>query len=108
MSNQEQLRAKSALYSLQSIFLCIQRASSEKASANAEADPSRSEAASESAAPISDFDAYLNSLHSTVAAEASATATVKSDVTAFAEALVDVQRLGRLKLYVLPLKARTS
>ena len=41
-------------------------------------------------------------------AEASATATVKSDVTAFAEALVDVQRLGRLKLYVLPLKARTS
>ena len=74
--------------------MCIQRASSEKASANAEADPSRSEAASESAAPIFDFDAYLNSLHSTVDAEASATATVKSDVTAFAEALVDVEFCG--------------
>ena len=64
----------------------------------AEVDSSRSKAASESAAPISDFDAYLNSLHSTAAAEASATASAKSDVTAFAEALIDVERLGRLKL----------
>ena len=59
---------------------------------------SGSEAASESAASISDFDAYLNSLHSTAAAEASATASEKSDLSAFAEALVDVELLGRLKL----------
>ena len=90
MSNQEQLRAKSAL---QSIFLRIQSTSSEKASADAETDSSGSEAAS-----ASDFDAYSNSLHSTAAAEASATASVKSHFAAFAEALVDVERLGRLKL----------
>jgi len=42
--------------------------SSERASADA--DSSGSEAASESAASISDFAAYLNSLHSTAAAEA--------------------------------------
>ena len=90
MSNQEQLRAKSAL---QSIFLHIQSTSSKRASADADSDSSGSEAAS-----VSDFDAYLNSLHSTAAAEASATASVKSDLTAFAEALVDVERLGRLKL----------
>ena len=90
MSNQEQLRAKSAL---QSIFLRIQNTSSERASADAETDSSGSEAAS-----VSDFDAYLNSLHSTGAAEASATASAKSDLTGFAEALVDVERLGRLKL----------
>ena len=95
MSNQEQLRAKSGL---QSIFLRIQSTSSERASADAETDSSGSEAASESAASVSDFDAYLNSLHSTAAVEASATASAKSDLTAFAEALVDVERLGRLKL----------
>ena len=81
MNNQEQLRAKSGL---QSIFLRIQSTSS------------GSEAASEFAASVSDFDAYLNSLHSTAAAEVSATASAKSDLTAFAEALVDVERLGRL------------
>jgi len=57
--------------------------SSERASADAETNSSGSEAASESAAPISDFDVYLNSLHSTAAAEASATASAKSDVAAF-------------------------
>ena len=41
---------------------------------------------------------YLNSLHSTAAAEVSATAFAKPDLAAFAEALVDVERLGRLKL----------
>ena len=92
MSNQKQLRAKSGL---QSIFLRIQSTSSD---ADAEIDSSGSEAASESAESVSDFDAYLNSLHSTAAAEASATASAKSDVTAFAEAFVDVERLGRLKL----------
>ena len=56
------------------------------------------QAASESAASVSDFDADLNFLHSTAAAEASATASAKSDLSAFAEALVDVERLGRLKL----------
>ena len=96
MSNQEQLRAKGAL---QSIFLHIQSTSRERASADAETDSSGTEAASESAASLSDFDAYLNSLHSTAAAEVSATASPKSDhLTAFAEALVDVERLGRLKL----------
>ena len=90
MSNQEQLRAKSGL---QSIFLRIQSTSRERASADAETDSSGSEAAS-----VSDFDAYLNSLHSTAAAEVSATASAKSDLTAFAEALVNVERLGRLKL----------
>ena len=90
MSNQEQLRAKSGL---QSIFLRIQSTSSERTSADAETDSSGSEAAS-----VSDFDAYLNSLNSTAAAEASAAASTKSDFTAFAEALVDVERLGRLKL----------
>ena len=90
MSNQEQLRAKSGL---QSIFSRIQSTSSERASADAETDSSGSEAAS-----VSYFDAYLNSLHSTAAAEVSATASAKSDLTAFAETLVDVERLGRLKL----------
>ena len=90
MSNQKQLRSKSALTS---IFLRIQSTSSERASADAETDLSQSEAVS-----LSDFDAYLNSLHSTAAAEASATASAKSDLTAFADALVDVERLGRLKL----------
>ena len=80
MSNQEQLRAKSAL---QSIFLRIQSTSSERASYNAETNSSGSEAASESTA--SDFDAYLHSLHSTAAAETSATASAKSDLTAFAD-----------------------
>ena len=47
---------------------------------------------------MSDFDAYLNSLHSTAAAGALATTSAKSDLTAFAEALVDVEQLGRLKL----------
>ena len=47
---------------------------------------------------VSDFNAYLNSLHSTAAAEASATSSAKSDLTAFAEVLVDAERLGRLKL----------
>ena len=86
MSNQEQLRAKSGL---QSIFLRIQSTSSKRASADAETDSSGSEAAS-----VSDFDAYLNSLHSTAAAEASATASAKSDLTEFAEVLVDVERPG--------------
>ena len=95
MSNQEQLRAKSAL---QSIFLRIQSTLSERASADAEADSSGYEAAAESAASVSDFDAYLNSFYSTTAAEASATASAKPDVTAFAKALVDVELLGRLKL----------
>ena len=95
MSDQEQLPAKSAL---QSIFLRIQSTSSERVSADAETDSSGSEAASESATSVSDFDAYLNFLHSTAAAEASATASAKSNLTAFAEALVDVERLGRLKL----------
>ena len=95
MSSQEQLRAKTAL---QSIFFCIQSSSSERASADAETDSSGSEAASESEASVSDFDAYLNSLHSTAAAKASATVSAKSDLTAFAEALVGVERLGRLKL----------
>ena len=90
MSNQEQLCAKSGL---QSIFLHIQSTSSKRASADAETDSSGSEAAS-----VSDFDAYLNSLHSTAAAEVSATASAKSDLIASAEALVDVERLGRLKL----------
>jgi len=79
---------------LHPISLRIQSISSERASADAEVDTSGSEAASESAALIPDFDAYLNS----AAAEASATASAKSDVAAFAEALVDVERLGRLKL----------
>ena len=78
---------------LQSIFLRIESTSSERASADAETDSSGSEAAS-----VSDFDAYLNFLHSTAAAETSATASAKFDFTAFAEALVDVERLGRLKL----------
>ena len=39
-----------------------------------------------------------DSLHSTAAADASATASAKSDLTAFAEALVDIERLGKLKL----------
>ena len=90
MSSQEQLRTKSAL---QSIFLLIQSTSSERSSADAENGSSGNEAAS-----VSDFDAYSNSLHSTAAAEKSATALAKSDLTAFAEALVDVERLGRLKL----------
>ena len=90
MSNQEQLRAKSAL---QSIFLRIQSTSSERASADAETDSSGSEAAS-----VSDCDAYLNSLRSLAAAQASVTASAKSDYAAFAEALVDVERLRRLKL----------
>ena len=76
----------------------IQSTSSERASADAETDSSESEAASESTASVSDFDAYLNSLHSIAAAEKSATASAKSDLTAFAEALVGVERLGRLKL----------
>ena len=50
LSNQEQLRAKSAL---QSIFLRIQSTSIERASADAETDSSGSEAAS-----LSDFDAH--------------------------------------------------
>ena len=95
MSNQEQLHAKSAL---QSIFLRIQSTSSERASADAETDSNRSKAASESAASVSDFDAHLNSLHSAADDEASTTASAKSDLTVFAEALVDVERLGRLKL----------
>ena len=41
------------------------------------------------------FDAYLNFLHSTAAAEASAMESAKSDLTAFAEALVDVEQLRR-------------
>ena len=90
LSNQEQLCAQSAL---QSIFLRIQSTSSERAGADAETDSSGSKAAS-----VSDFDTYLSFLHSTAAAEALATASVKSDLTAFAEGLVDVERLGRLKL----------
>ena len=73
--------------------MCLQSTSNKRASADAETDSSGSEAGS-----VSDFDAYLNSSHSTAAAEASATASAKSDLTAFAEALVDVERLGRLKL----------
>ena len=73
MSNQEQLRAKSGL---QSIFLRIQSTSRERASADAETDSSGSEPAS-----VSDFDAYMNSLHSAAAAEVSATASAKSDLT---------------------------
>ena len=90
MSNQEQLRAKSAL---QSIFLRFESTSSKRASADAETDSSGSEAALKSAALVSEYNAYSNSLHSTAAAEASATASAKSDLTAFAEALVDVERL---------------
>ena len=93
MSNPEQLRAKSTL---QSILLPIQSTSVERASADAEYDSSGSEAASKSQASVSDFDAHLNSLHSTAAAEASARASTRSDLTV-AEALVDVERLGRLK-----------
>ena len=77
---------------------CIQRTSRERASADAKTDSSGSEAASESAVSVSDFDAYSNSLHSTAAAEASATASAKSGLTALAEALVYVERLARLKL----------
>ena len=40
----------------------------------------------------------LNFLHLTAAGEASAAASAKSDPTAFAEALVHIERLGRLKL----------
>ena len=76
--------------------MCFQSTSSERA--DAEADSNGSEAASECTAPISDFDVYWNSLHSTVAAVESAMASTKSDLTAFAEALVDVEWLGRLKL----------
>ena len=76
----------------------IQSTSSKRASADAETDSSGSEATSESAASVSDFDAYLNSLQSTAAAGTSATASAKSDLTAFAQALVDVERLRRLKL----------
>ena len=65
----------------------IHSTSSERARADAETNSSRNEAAS-----VCAFDAYLNSLHLTAAAEASATASAKSDVTAFAEALVDVER----------------
>ena len=68
MNPLEQLRAKSAL---PSIFLRIQSTSSERASADAEIDSSGSEATSESAASVSDFDASLNSLHSTAAAKTS-------------------------------------
>ena len=95
MRNQEQQRAKSAL---QSIFLRIQSTSSKRGSADAEDDSSGSEAASESGALVSDFDAYWKSLHSTAAAEALATASAKFDLTVFAEALVDVEELRRLKL----------
>ena len=90
LSNQEQLRAKNAL---QLIFLRIQSTSSKRACAYSEIDSSGSEAAS-----VSDLDAYLNSLHSIAAAEALAMASAKSDLTACAEVLVDVERLGRLKL----------
>ena len=76
----------------------IQSTSNKRESADAETDSSGSEAASESAASVIDFDAYLNFLHSTAAAEVSATASAKSDLTAFTQALVDVERLGRLKL----------
>ena len=44
----------------------------------------KSEAALESPASVSDFDEYLNYLHSTAATEASATVSAKSDLTAFA------------------------
>ena len=71
----------------------IQSTSSERASADAETDSSGSEAAL-----VSDFDTSLQSLHLTAAGEASATTSAKSDRTAFAEAFVDVERLGRLKL----------
>ena len=81
MRNHEQLREKSGL---QSIFLRIQSTSNERASADAETDSSGNEVTSESAASVSDFDAYLNSLHSTGAAEASATASAKFDLTALA------------------------
>ena len=81
-----------------SIFLRIQSTSSERESADAETDSSGSETTLESATSVSDFDAYLGSLHSTAAAEASATASAKSDLTAFAETLVDAERIRRLKL----------
>ena len=83
---------KAWLAALQSIFLRIQSTSSERESADAETDSSGSETTSESAASVSDFDAYLGSLHSTAAAEASATASAKSDLTAFAETFVDVEQ----------------
>ena len=41
---------------------------------------------------------YLNQIHSTAAAETSATASTKFNLTAFVDALVDVKRLGILKL----------
>ena len=75
-------------------FSCaFKSTSSERASADAEIDSSEIEAAS-----VSNFDEYWNFLHLTAAAEASATVSAKSDLTTFAEALVDVERLGRLKL----------
>ena len=98
MLDRESSRQPRATSTLQSIFLRIQSTSSKRASADAKTESSGSETTLESAASAFDLDAYLNSLHSTAAAEASATASAKSDLTAFGEALVDVERLGRLKL----------
>ena len=91
MTKQEQQRAKSAL---ESIFLRIQSTPSDRASTTTETYSSGKEEIPEPAVQVSEFDRYLNSLQSTSAAEASA----ESDVPAFAEALINVERLGRLQM----------
>ena len=47
-------------------------------------------------APTSDFDEYLNSLHS-AAAESSTSTAATADINAFSDALTEVERLGRLR-----------
>ena len=47
-------------------------------------------------APTSDFDEYLNSLHS-AAAESSTSPAATADINAFSDALTEVERLGRLR-----------
>ena len=44
-------------------------------------------------APTSDFDEYLNSLHS-AAAESSTSPAATADINAFLDALTEVERLG--------------
>ena len=47
-------------------------------------------------APTSDFDEYLNCLHS-AAAESSTSPAATADINAFSDALTEVERLGRLR-----------
>ena len=47
--------------------------------------------------PTSDFDEYLNSLHS-AASESLSSRAAKADINAFLDALIEVERLERLRL----------